>query len=385
VFWPSLARELEHLEHAGLLREPKAVERAKPGEVLLGGQSVVALCSNDYLGLADNSELVAAAQRALEEHGVGASSSRLIAGTTALHEAAERALAHFVGAEAALLFSSGYAANLGALQALATSEDVVFSDSLNHASIIDGCRLSRARVLIYRHADLDDLKRLLAQARSGSRRAIVVSEAVFSMDGDTAPLTELRALCDEYDAALVVDEAHALGVLGPRGAGACAMAGVQPDALIGTLGKAFGVAGGFVSGRAPLRRLLQTRARSFVYTTALPPHLAAAVRASVALVEHADGARRAVLGHAAVLRKRLRAAGYEVPDGSSAIVPVITHSVGRTIGVSRGLLDAGVLVPAIRPPTVPEGAARLRVAPSAAHTPEQIELAVQAFEKLATA
>jgi 8-amino-7-oxononanoate synthase len=381
-FWESVEAETRSIEQAGLLRTTRAVSGPQGPEIVLEGRRVISLCSNDYLGLANHPALLEAARQCLNEDGLGASSSRLIAGTMAPHERAEQALAAFMGAEQSLLFSSGYTANLTMLSGLLGAEDLVLSDALNHASIIDGCRLSRARVLVFGHGDVDHATQLLREHRAGARRAAIVTETVFSMDGDSAPLPELRALCDKFEAALFVDEAHALGVLGPSGRGLCAARSVLPDALVGTLGKAFGTAGGFLAGSARLRSLLQSRGRPFVYTTAPPPSLAAAAVVAARLVARADAARARLLGHARRLREGLRASGLNVPDGEAAVIPVLTGSIEATMSASRQLLEAGIFVQAIRPPTVPEGRSRLRVVPTASHDERHVERALQAFQSL---
>jgi 8-amino-7-oxononanoate synthase len=381
-FWESVEAEARSIERAGLLRSTRAVSGPQGPEIVLEGRRVISLCSNDYLGLANHPALLDAARQCLNEDGLGASSSRLIAGTMAPHERAEQALAAFMGVEQALLFSSGYTANLTMLSGLLGVGDLVVSDALNHASIIDGCRLSRAKVLVFRHGDVDHARQLLREHRAGTRRAAVVTETVFSMDGDSARLPELRALCDDFEAALFVDEAHALGVLGPSGRGLCAARGVLPDALVGTLGKAFGTAGGFLAGSARLRSLLQSRGRAFVYTTAPPPSLAAATVVAARLVARADAARARLLGHARRLRDGLRASRLDVPEGEAAVIPVLTASIEATMSASRQLLEAGIFVQAIRPPTVPEGKSRLRVVPTASHDERHVERALQAFQSL---
>jgi 8-amino-7-oxononanoate synthase len=384
-FWESVDAQTQAIEQAGLLRATRTVSGTQGPEIVLDGRRVINLCSNDYLGLASHPALLDAAQQSLQEDGLGASSSRLIAGTMAPHVRAEHALAGFSGFDQVLLFSSGYTANLAMLSGLLGPEDVVLSDALNHASIIDGCRLSRARVLVYRHRDVDHARQTLREHRAGARRAIVVTESVFSMDGDSAPLRDLRALCDDHDAALCVDEAHALGVLGPSGRGLCAALQVEPDVLVGTLGKAFGVAGGFLAGPPRLRSLLQSRGRPFVYTTAPPPLLASAAVTATRLVARADAARARLVDHAGRLRESLRSFGFDVPAGEAAIVPVILGSVEATLGASQRLLEAGVFVQAIRPPTVAAGTSRLRVVPTAAHSERHVERALRAFENLSRA
>ena len=371
------------LEQAGLLRCPSQVTGAQGPELEIDGRPVVCLCSNNYLGLAAHPELVAAARASLDEDGLGAAASRLITGTMEAHREAEAALAGFVGAADAALFSSGYAANLGAIQALTGPRDLLFSDALNHASLIDGCRLSRARVHVYRHADPDHLESLLREHRAGGERAMILTDSLFSMDGDAAPLAELSDLAQRFDAALFVDEAHALGVLGPCGRGLCASVDLRPDILIGTLGKSFGVAGAFVAASEEAVSLVRNRARSFVYSTAPPPLVARAARAAIPLVEGADEARRQLLSHASRLRRELRTLGFDVPEGQSQILPVLIGDNDRTMQASAKLLDRGVFVQGIRPPTVPVGTARLRLTPMATHRKEHIDRAVAAFATLA--
>ncbi|MBW2224158.1 MAG: aminotransferase class I/II-fold pyridoxal phosphate-dependent enzyme, partial [Deltaproteobacteria bacterium] len=275
--------------------------------------------------------LVAASEAATHGEGVGAAASRLITGTMDAHRDAEVAYADFVGTPAAVLFSTGYAANVGTVQALAGPGDVVFSDTLNHASLIDGCRLSRAKVYVYAHRDAEHLESLLREHRLRSRRALIVTDSLFSMDGTTAPLRDLEVLARRFDAGLLVDEAHALGVFGPSGRGLAAAQGVEPDVLVGTLGKSFGVAGAFVAASEEVVSLIRNRARSFVYSTAPPPLLARAAIAALTLVRGADAARESLLSHADKLRSELRLLGFEVPDGDSQILPVL---IGENKGSS---------------------------------------------------
>jgi len=370
---------LDALDRDGLLRAPPEVTSRQGPTVRIDDRDVLCLCANNYLGLADHPALRDACHDALDAVGAGAGASRLISGTMSPHRAAEQALAQFVGSPAALLFSTGYAANLGVLPGLWEAGDVLFSDALNHASLIDGCRLSRARVHVFPHRDLDALARLLAVHRTDGKRAVIVTESLFSMDGDEADLPSLRRLADDYDTALYVDEAHALGVFGPRGAGLCAQAEVVPDVLIGTLGKPFGLAGAFVAASEPIVRLLENRARSYVFSSAPSPALAAATVTATQLVREADGRRAALLAHAARLRPELRALGFDVPDGRSPILPIHIGDPAATVALARALLDRGVFVQAIRPPTVPVGTSRLRVVPMATHTHAHITHALDAF------
>jgi 8-amino-7-oxononanoate synthase len=374
---PWLEAELSALEQADRLRACPPLAGASRAHVELGGRPLVSFCSNDYLGLASHPTLAVAASEAAEAHGAGAGASRLVSGELPPHRDLEAALATFTGLPAALLFSTGYQANLAVLSALAGPDDLILSDQANHASLIDGCRLSRARVAIYRHCDAAAAAVALENS-SSFRRRLIVTESIFSMDGDAAPLDGLARLAADNDASLIVDEAHALGALGPDGRGLCRAAGIVPDVLIGTLGKSFGSFGGFAAGSTVLRAYLVNRARTFIYTTSPPAAVAAASLAATALLEGAEGQeRRARLTanmqrlHEA-LQLAARKTGHDLP-GRGPIYPVILGSDASALAVSRRLLERGFFVPAIRPPTVPEGTARLRITVSAEHTSAEID------------
>ncbi|MBW2507917.1 MAG: 8-amino-7-oxononanoate synthase [Deltaproteobacteria bacterium] len=382
-FQTQIQEALRALEAAGLRRHPERVSGPQGPEICIRGRRVLCLCSNNYLGLADHPAIAAAAAAAAQDEGSGSAASRLITGTMAAHTEAEAAFATFSGFAAAALFSTGYAANLGTIQALVGPGDAVFSDALNHASLIDGCRLSRAEIHVYQHRDLAHLESLLRQHRGSARRALVLTDSVFSMDGVLAPVAELGQLAASFECGFLVDEAHALGVIGPAGRGVCAAAGVRPDVMVGTLGKSFGVAGAFVAANEDLVSFIRNRARSFVYSTAPPPALARAALAALPLMREADEARARLLAHAGRLRAGLRDLGFEVPDGESQILPVLIGDNERTMRISAKLLDRGVFVQGIRPPTVPEGTARLRLTPMATHRTEQIDRAIEAFASLA--
>jgi 8-amino-7-oxononanoate synthase len=296
---------------------------------------------------------------------------------------AEAALSSFFKTSATLLFSTGYAANVGAIQALVGPGDIVLSDALNHASLIDGCRLCRARVLVYPHRDVSALERLLAEHRPTARAALIGTDGVFSMDGDIAPLTALRALADQYECGLLVDDAHAIGVLGPEGRGSVAASGIIPDVLVGTLGKSLGLAGAFACGSHDVIELLLNRARSFVFSTAPPPALAAVIPEALQLLADANGERARVLGHADTLRAALVRLGFQVLPTTTPIIPVLFGDSQRAMQASTRLFELGVFAPGIRPPTVPAGTSRLRLVPTAAHTDAQIAHAIDAFTQLA--
>jgi 8-amino-7-oxononanoate synthase len=326
---------------------------------------LVPFCSNDYLGLASRPAPTAPS---------GAGASRLVCGERPVHRDLEAAAAHLTGQQSALVFTSGYAANIGVLVALAGPDDLIVSDTLNHASLIDGARLSRARVRVVPHLDLPAVEEALRGPRAG--RAFVVTESYFSMDADSPDLGALRKLCDRYGAALCVDEAHALGVFGPGGAGLCAEAGVQPDVLIGTFGKSFGAGGAFVAGCSALTTWLWNRARSFVFSTGLSPALAAAALEGVRAAQREPALRKAVIEHAARLRARFAALGARVL-GHGHVVPWVVGEPRAALRAAAILADHGVDVRAIRPPSVPPGTSRLRFTVSAALREADIERAAR--------
>jgi 8-amino-7-oxononanoate synthase len=380
-----LGDELERLAAAGQRRELRRWVGPHGPRIELGGRALASFSSNNYLGLAGDPALCAAAAGALGEAGLGAAASRLIAGNHAEHEALEAELAAFHRTEAALLFNSGFQANIGILPALVRRGDLILSDQLNHASLIDGCRLSRAAVEVYPHGDVAVLEHILAARRPAARRALVVTESVFSMDGDRAPLAELAGVCTRNGAWLMVDEAHAVAALGPGGRGIAAEVGIQPDILVGTLGKGFGTFGAYVVGSQILRQALIHRARSFVFTTALPPSVAAASRAAVSLVAGAEGERRRaqLAGHIERFTRALRDAGMLAPGaGRSAIFPVILGSEHRAMEAAARLAGAGFHVQGIRPPTVPPGTSRLRISLMATHADDQVDALGRALASL---
>jgi 8-amino-7-oxononanoate synthase len=365
-----LADRLAEIGRAGLLRRRFAREGPQGARIAVDGREYLAFCSNDYLGLANHPRVVKAAVEAAERHGVGQGASHLLSGHSVVHERLESALAQFVQMPRALHFSSGYQANIGAVSALAGAEDTVFSDALNHASLIDGARLSRARVVRYPHLDLDFLDEALASSAGGAR--VVVTDAVFSMDGDIAPVAALLELCERRDALLLLDDAHGFGVLGPQGRGTPAHFGVSSARIVyvGTLGKAAGVSGAFVSGTQDVIETVLQRARSYVYTTAAPAMLAAAVEASLELIRTEEWRRERLRGLVASLRRALPGIGLKPSD--TPIQPLVLGANSAALDAAAKLRDSGILVPAIRPPTVPEGTSRLRISLSAAHDDQDI-------------
>ena len=379
-----LDQELEQLDAHSLRRRVRPLSSAQETEVAVGGRTAILLASNNYLGLATHPRVVAAARDAAERWGAGAGSARLVTGGTTLHDELEARLARLKRSEDAVLFSSGYLANLGTIASLVGPDDAVFSDELNHASIIDGARLSKAAVHVYPHRDTDQLAKLLSswrQSHAGDR-ALVVTDSVFSMDGDLAPLPALLEASQDHDAILMVDEAHATGVVGPGGRGAVAHFGLdgQVPVVMGTLSKSLGSAGGFVAGSAQLADYLRNRARAFIFDTAMPAPTAAAALAALDVLGLEPGRPGRARSRARLLADELRLAGYEVAPPDAAVVPVMIGDPAEAMALAGALLERGVLVPAIRPPSVPPGTSRLRATVMATHSLEQIGRAVEAFE-----
>ena len=378
-----LEQNLRELEAQGLLRSRRIVESAQGAHVTVDGQDFLAFCSNDYLGLAAHPALVDAACQGAAQYGVGAGASHLIIGHTTAHHQLEIELAQFLQQEAALLFSTGYMANLGIVTALMGRNDLVLADKLNHASLNDAAQLSRARLARYNHLDLDHLERLLATA--SERKKLVVTDGVFSMDGDIAPLPELLALCERYDAYLLVDDAHGFGVLGEHGRGIVEHFGVDSPRLIymATLGKAAGVFGAFVAGNASLVQTLMQSARTYIYTTAVPPLLAMALRASLQLFR-AEAWRRTHLRELITdLKQTLHTEPWQLLPSETPIQPLLVGGNKEVIALSDALRSRGILVPAIRPPTVPKGQARLRISLSAAHSKDDVRKLAETLNALA--
>lgn len=379
---PDFSADIRVLEEQTLRRRLRVVESACSPEVVIDGRAVTAFCSNDYLGLASDPELVEAAVDGARRYGVGAGASHLISGHMTAHAALEARLAKFVGMDRALYFTSGYLANLAVLPTLVGPGDEIFSDQLNHASLIDAARLAKAGLHIYPHVDLAALGDLLA--RSAARRKIVVTDAVFSMDGDLAPLADILALCERYDAWLLTDDAHGFGVLGEGGRGSLNHFGLASPHLIymGTLGKAAGVSGAFVAGTENLIEWLLQRARSYIFTTASPPLLAHTLIKSLELIERGDQRRRHLAELVARLKQALVFKRWRLFPSDTAIQPLIIGANDETIAVAQALFERGLWVPGIRPPTVPQGTSRLRITLSASHTAEHVDRLAAALIEL---
>ncbi len=383
-----IGERLAELEHLGLSRRLRVVSGPQGPRVLLDGEPVLLLCSNNYLGLADHPRVREAAARAAMEWGVGAGASRLVSGTMTIHQRLEQRLADFEESEACVLFGSGYLANLGAIGALAGPGDTIFSDELNHASIIDGCRASRAEIVVYRHLDCEHLERCVCQADAVVRRGevpagrrLIVTDSVFSMDGDVAPLARIVELARTHNARVIVDEAHATGALGPGGRGAVAEAGLQGevDVLVGTLGKALGSYGAYVCASEQMVRYLINTARPLIFSTApSPPSVAGALAALDLLLEQPGEVSRLRTG-ARTLREALAEEGFGVEASDMHIVPLVVGDSEGATGLCEAALQRGVFAQAIRPPTVPSGTSRLRLATMASHSAEELRNAAKAL------
>ena len=378
-----LQKDLQDRKSLGTYRSLKTVDSPQGREITLDGRRVLNFCSNDYLGLANDARIKRVAFEAIEEYGWGAGASRLVCGNMGPHERLEKDLALFKNTECALVFSSGYMANTGIISALMDRRSVVLSDKLNHASIVDGIILSRAGFLRYPHADMQALQRILKNFPS-EKRKLIVTDSVFSMDGDRAPLKEIVDLARRYEAMVMVDEAHAFGILGRRGGGLVeelALEG-QVDIQMGTLSKAAGSFGAYVCGTKVLRDYLINKSRSFIYTTAMPPLLAQASRAALQIIRQADSLRRQLQLNANYLRGELGVLGFDTMNSSTPIIPILVKDPLRAVAMSQRLLGQGIFVQAIRPPTVPMGTARLRLTVMATHTQDDLEKLLNALRML---
>jgi 8-amino-7-oxononanoate synthase len=385
MIWDEVHSALESLDRDGLTRRRRTLEAPCGPLAVVDGRQLISFCSNDYLGLANDPALVDAACAGARAWGVGSGASHLVSGHQAPHEALEEKLAAFTGFPRALLFSTGYMANLGIIPALVGRGDAVFADRLNHASLIDAVQLSRADSQRYAHGDLDALEALLI--KSTARRKLILSDAVFSMDGDLAPLPGLVELAQRHDAWLVIDDAHGFGVLGERGRGSLSHFGIATDSprliYMGTLGKAAGASGAFVAGAPTEIEWLLQRARTYIFTTGTSPLIACALIASLDLIEQGDARRSHLRQLSRQLRDGLCATRWQLPNSPTAIQPVLIGDNHEALRVAAALYERGLWVPAIRPPTVPKGTARLRVSLSAAHRAEQVATLVAALQDLA--
>jgi 8-amino-7-oxononanoate synthase len=363
---------LAEIKSRGLYRRMRVVSGPQGPRVLLDGHPVLLLCSNNYLGLADHPRVREAAAEAAMRYGAGSGASRLISGNMTIHRRLEEQLAEFHRSEACLLLGSGYLANTGAISALTREGDVVFSDELNHASIVDGCRLSKAEAFVYDHGDVEHLEWGLREAEG--RGSLIVTDGLFSMDGDLAPLEEIVELAQRYDVRVMVDDAHAIGAMGPAGRGSVAAAGLEDEVevVVGTLGKSFGSYGAYLSCGAAIARYLVNTARTLIFSTALPPPSVAAAIAALELLREQPRRVDRLRQNARALREGLRDAGLSVPDGQTQIVPIVIGDAGDAVTASERALERGIFAQAIRPPTVPEGTSRLRLSVMASHTATEL-------------
>jgi len=381
TFLSHLRETLAQIRTDGLWKEERLISGPQGAHVKIGGRSMLNLCANNYLGLADDPRLIAAARAAMEEEGYGMASVRFICGTQTLHRALERRLAAFLGAEDSILFAACFDANGGLFEPLLGPEDAVISDSLNHASIIDGIRLCKAQRYRYANADMADLEaQLIAAKASGARHVLIATDGVFSMDGFLAPLAEIRALADRYGAMLMVDDCHATGFMGPQGRGTPAHAGIAADILTGTLGKALGGAlGGYVAGPQPVIDLLRQRARPYLFSNALPPAIVGAALAALDIIEAADDLRAELFANAAYWRAGLADAGFTLLPGEHPIVPVMLGEARLAQAMAAALAERGVHVAGFFFPVVPNGRARIRTQMNARLTREDLDFGLEAF------
>jgi len=373
--------ELAELTRKHLRRQLKTVNSATAPVITVDGSPVIQLASNNYLGLANHSAVKETAIQAIQQYGVGSGASRLISGTQIPHQKLESLLAQFKMTEAALTFGTGYSVNTGLIPTLVGPQDRILADRLCHASLIDGCRISQATLRIFHHNDTTHLKQLL-EKRSGSQKTLIITEGVFSMDGDIAPLFELTRLANEFEAMLLVDDAHGTGVMGPNGRGTVEHFGIDPDVLfqMGTLSKAFGTIGGYVVGSRAFMDYLINTSRSFIYTTAPPPSMAAAAHTAITIVQSEPDRRTRLWENRNQLYQGLKTLGFQLTNTQSPILPIILNDPRLAVEMSTKLLEHGIYIPAIRPPTVPKGTSRLRITVTSEHTSDQIKAALTALD-----
>ena len=376
-------RELQVIEEQGLTRKLRLFSTGNESEVVMNGKKFLLFSSNNYLGLATDSRLKKKATEGISKYGTGAGGSRLTTGNLDIHEQLESEIADFKKTEAAIVFSSGYLANVGVISSVMKAGDTIFSDAWNHASIIDGCRLSKAKTIVYEHADMVDLERKLRQSH-GDGMKLIVTDGVFSMDGDIAPLPKIVELAKEYKAYIMIDDAHATGVLGNDGRGTADYFGLKEeiDFTVGTLSKAIGAEGGFVSTSSIAKNYLLNNARSFIFQTALSPSAIEAAREGISIIQNEPERRKQLLKNAQYLRLKLEESGFVIKEGETPIISLIIGGSHEAMQFSAKLMDEGVFIPAIRPPTVPKGSSRLRITVMATHTIEQLDMVISKIKKI---
>ncbi len=375
-------KALLDIKNKGLYRRLRIVESGQASKVVIDGREVILLSSNNYLGLANHPKIKEAAKEAIDKYGAGSGAARLISGNCILYKELEERIAEFKNTEAALVFGSGYLANIGILSTVVEEGDLILSDELNHASIIDGCRLSRAEKTIYRHKDTRHVEEILSKNKR--RRILIVTEGVFSMDGDIAPLPEIIALAKRYSAMVMVDDAHGTGVLGKKGKGTAEHFGIEKgiDIHMGTLGKALGAYGAYAAGDKGLIEFLINKARGFIFTTALPPSVLASAIKAIEILEEEPHLIKKLWENRDYLVNGLKSLGFDTMGCETPIIPILIGKAEKALKMSDGLFEQGVYAPAIRPPTVPEDTCRLRLTVMAAHTKEELDIALKAFEKI---
>ena len=379
----TLQRQLEDLKRQKLFREMKRIDSMQGPAVSIDGRQVILFSSNNYLGLASHPEVIKAQVQAAEEFGAGSCASRLISGNMLLHEKLEERIAGFKSTESAIVFSTGYMANVGTISAIADKGDLVICDKLNHASIIDGVRLSGATLRIYPHKNVERLKEILSKTSTHNKK-LIITDGVFSMDGDIAPLPELIEISKSYGAILMLDDAHATGVLGRRGRGTCEYFGIKEgiDIQMGTFSKALGNLGGFVTGSKTLMEYIRNNARSFIYSTSLPPAILAGALRAIEISEKGNDLREKLWSNVKRLRDGLSGLGLNIMDTKTQIIPVFTGDISSTMKASEILLEKGIFAPGIRPPTVPKNKCRIRLSLMSTHTEEHIDKAIEIFRSL---
>ncbi|MBI3991372.1 MAG: 8-amino-7-oxononanoate synthase [Candidatus Omnitrophica bacterium] len=387
-----LEEELNLLKRDNLYRKLSILESPPGPDAIIDGKEVILFSSNNYLGIATHPEVLKSSGKALKKFGASAGASRLMAGNLESHEELEDEIASFKGTPDALVFSSGYLANIGAISSILKPGDIAIIDRLNHASIIDGCRLSGARILVYPHRNTARLKEILRRyfrRKSGNRRCMIITESVFSMDGDIAPIPEILKLAAMYNSSVLIDDAHATGVLGKTGRGSLEHFGINLKdgsydnkitvIQMGTLSKALGALGGYIAGSKPLTDYLRNKARSFIYTTALPPSVAASALTALKIIQSEPAIINKLRKNIAYLRKGLRSAGYNISEDETPIIPVILGESGAALRLSKALFENGIFAPAIRPPTVPKGESRIRLSVTAAHKREHLDFVIESM------
>ena len=378
-----ISDELNKIKKTGLYRELKVIGNAQESHIEIEGKTFLSFCSNNYLGLANNPSVVEAVKDAVEEYGWGAGASRLVSGNMTLHERLENVISRFKGKDTALVFPTGYMANLGAISSLVSKGDLVICDKLNHASIIDGCRLSGADFRVYAHCDMEKLENILRKS-SRYNRKLIVTDSVFSMDGDLAPLPDIVRIAGKYKAMVMVDEAHGTGVFGRNGRGVVEHFNLnnEIDIIMGTLSKAIGSLGGYVTGDNDLINYLRNKARSFMYTTALPPAVCAASIAAINLIKGDPSIRESLWHNVRFINDNLKLLNFNLISSESPIIPILVGDAQKAVDMSKLLYERGILIPAIRPPTVPANSSRLRMTVMSTHTKEDLERLLEALSEI---